>query len=181
MKNLLVVFSHGKESGPWGSKICALAKVVERCAGCVVSVNYREHPAGIVHDQDAAGEAERRIEQLLATPLPDHQKLILVGSSMGGYVSTVASQTLAVKGLCLMAPAFYFPEYAHQNPIPHATQTLIFHGWNDTVVPVDHSIRFAKEHSCDLHVLNDDHRLNDALPRIEPLFELFIHRVLTGK
>jgi len=43
MKNLLVVFSHGKESGPWGSKIKALAKVAERLGGNVISVDYREY------------------------------------------------------------------------------------------------------------------------------------------
>jgi len=27
-----------------------------------------------MYDQDAAGEAERRVAQLLATPLPEHKK-----------------------------------------------------------------------------------------------------------
>lgn len=181
MEELLVVFSHGKESGPWGSKICALAKVAKRHTRQVISVNYREHPDGTVHDQDATGEAERRIAQLLATPLPEHQKLILVGSSMGGYVSTLSSQQLVVDGLFLMAPAFYFPGYLHQNPAPHAAQTLIVHGWCDTIVPVEHSIRFSRQHLCALHLLDGDHRLNDALPQIEPLFELFIQSVLAIK
>lgn len=57
MKNLLVVFSHGKESGPWGSKIQALAKVAERLGGDVISVDYREHPVGVHHDQNVEGEA----------------------------------------------------------------------------------------------------------------------------
>lgn len=178
MEELLVVFSHGKEAGPWGSKICALAKVAERHTKRVISVNYREYPDGTMHNQDATGEAERRIAQLLATPLPAHRKLILVGSSMGGYVSTLSSQQLVVDGLFLMAPAFYFPGYAHQNPIPRATQTLVVHGWGDTIVPVEHSIRFSRQHSCDLHVLDGDHRLNGALPKIESLFDLFMQRIL---
>jgi hypothetical protein len=32
-------------------------------------------------------------------------RLVLVGSSMGGYVSTIASQSLKPAGLFLMAPA----------------------------------------------------------------------------
>lgn len=91
MQNLLVVFSHGKESGPWGSKIQALANVAERLGGHVISVDYREHPAGVHHDQNAEGEAERRVEQLLALEPPAHLQVVLVGSSMGGYVSTVAT------------------------------------------------------------------------------------------
>ena len=52
MANLLVVFSHGKESGPTGSKIQALMKVAERHNAELLSVNYRRHH-GTVHDQDA--------------------------------------------------------------------------------------------------------------------------------
>jgi len=181
LEDLLIIFSHGKESGPQGTKFRALMKVAERYAHEVISINYREYPAGTVHDQDAPGEAERRVAQLLATPLPAHEKLILVGSSMGGYVSTVASQQLVADGLFLMAPAFYLPGYANQHPAPRATQTLVVHGWGDTIVPVEHSIRFAKQHRCELHLLDGDHRLNEALPKLEPLFELFVQQVTETK
>lgn len=177
MKNLLVVFSHGKESGPLGSKIRALMKVAERHGAQVISVNYREHPAGIVHDQNAPSEADRRVAQLLATPLPEHRQLVLVGSSMGGYVSTVASQQLVLDGLFLMAPAFYLLGYAQQNPVPRARATLLVHGWRDGIVPPGNSIEFAQRHRCDLHLLDGDHRLNAALPKIEPLFDLFLQSV----
>ena len=73
MKDMLVVFSHGKESGPMGSKIRALMKVAENQGAQVMSVDYREHPVGIVHDQNAPGEAERRVAQLLATELPPYR------------------------------------------------------------------------------------------------------------
>lgn len=178
MKNLLVVFSHGKESGPWGSKIQALAKVAERLGASVISVNYRDYPAGVPHDQNAEGEADRRVGQLLAIEPPAHRQVVLVGSSMGGYVSTVATIRIPVDGLFLLAPAFYLPGYANQDPTPHSHNTMIVHGWNDSVVPVQNSIRFAKLHQCDLHLLNGDHRLNDALPKIEPLFEMFLKRVM---
>lgn len=180
MKSLLVVFSHGKESGPLGSKIRALMTVAERHDAQVMSVNYREHPQGTVHDQDAPGEADRRVAQLLATPLPEHRQLVLVGSSMGGYVSTVASQQLVPAGLFLMAPAFYLPGYTHQDPVPHAKTTLLVHGWRDDIVPPGNSVQFAQRHRCDLHLLDGDHRLNAALPKIEPLFDLFLQTVTTS-
>ena len=180
MKNLLVVFSHGKESGPLGSKIRALMKVAERHDAQVMSVNYREHPPGAVHDQDAPGEADRRVAQLLATPLPVQRQLVLVGSSMGGYVSTVASQRLVVEGLFLMAPAFYLPGYAYQDPVPNAKTTLLVHGWRDDIVPALNSVQFAQRHRCDLHLLDGDHRLNAALPKIEPLFERFLQNIMTA-
>lgn len=177
MNNLLVVFSHGKESGPWGSKIRALADVAKRLGAQVTSIDYREHPTGTHHDQNALGEADRRVEQILSTELPMHGKLVLVGSSMGGYVSTVANNRLKVDGLFLMAPAFYLAGYAIQDFSPCTKPTLILHGWRDDVVPVENSIRFAKEHQCDLHLLDGDHRLNDALPKIELLFELFLKQI----
>jgi predicted esterase YcpF (UPF0227 family) len=98
LSKLLVVFSHGKESGPFGSKIQALMAVARRYGAQVMSVDYREHPAGVKHDPNQSGEAERRVAQLLATALPQHDQLVLVGSSMGGYVSTVASQQLKPGG-----------------------------------------------------------------------------------
>lgn len=178
MKNLWVVFSHGKESGPWGSKIRTLAHVAERLGAQVISVDYREHPAGTIQDQNAEGEADRRVGQLLSIKFPEHSQLVLVGSSMGGYVSTVASIRLPVDGLFLLAPAFYLPGYANQDVTPRAKKTMIVHGWNDGVVPAQNSIRFAAQHQCDLHLLDGDHRLNAALPKIEPLFELFLKQVM---
>ena len=180
MKNLLVVFSHGKESGPLGSKICALMRVAELQGAQTLSVNYREDPDGTAIDHDAPGEADRRVAQLLATPLPAHDRLVLVGSSMGGYVSTVASENLKPDGLFLLAPAFYLPGYACQDPVPYATSTLIVHGWGDDVVPPGNSIDFARRHRCALHLLDGDHRLNAALPAIEPLFGLYLEGILAA-
>lgn len=174
ISDTLVVFSHGKESGPMGAKIRALAGVAERLGARTLSVNYREHPSGTLHNQDAPGEAERRVAQLLAAPLPAHRRLVLVGSSMGGYVSTVASQHLAVHKLFLLAPAFYLPGYAEQQPAPRGGSTLVIHGWQDDVVPAAHSVRFAQQHRCALHLLDGDHRLNGVLDAITSQFALFL-------
>jgi len=51
--------------------------------------------------------------------------MVLVGSRMGGYVSTVASPQLEVDSLFLMAPAYYLLGYAIQDPAPRATQATI--------------------------------------------------------
>lgn len=180
MNKPLVVFSHGKESGPLGSKIRALMRVAELHDARTLSVNYSAHPDGTAIDHNAPGEADRRVAQLLATTLPAHGRLVLVGSSMGGYVSTVASQHLKPDALFLLAPAFYLPGYACQDPTPHATTTLIVHGWSDDVVPPGNSIDFARRHRCALHLLAGDHRLNAALPAIEPLFTMFLEGILTA-
>jgi len=170
----LVIFSHGKESGPWGRKIQALAALASDWGAEVFSVDYRlpsPHP-GTFH-----AECERRVAQLLAHPVAAGRPLVLVGSSMGGYVSARASATLRPAGLFLLAPAFFLDAYAEPAPVPHAGHTALVHGWGDDVVPPEHSIRYARQHRCSLHLLDGDHRLNDALPAIAPLFAGFLARL----
>ena len=180
MHSLLVVFSHGKESGPWGSKISALAEVARAAGAQVLSVDYRTDAAGVAQDHHQAGEAERRVKQLLATPLPVHDQLVLVGSSMGGYVATAATAKLATAGLFWLAPAFYLPGYADQSPCSAARCTSVVHGWADDVVPPDNSLRFARSQQCDLHLLPGDHRLDSSMPAIVPLFQAFLATVLAA-
>jgi len=162
----LVLFSHGKESGPWGSKIRVLADVARRHGAAVDSVDYSDLPS-----------PEARVQRLHGWPLPPHDRLVLVGSSMGGYVSTLASAAFKPAGLFLLAPAFYVSGYAEQDPVPHATDTAIIHGWRDDIIPPEHSIRFASRHRCDLHLVDGDHRLNDVLQQVEALFDDFFKRL----
>lgn len=161
----LVVFSHGKESGPWGTKIQQMAFVVEQASMKWLSVDCRSC---------ALSDAEARVRRLRDTLLPAHQRLILVGSSMGAYVSVTASASLHPAGLFLLAPAFGLPGYAEPWPVPHAQRTAVVHGWGDEVVPLHHSVRWAGEHRAALHLLDGDHRLDAALPEILPLFERFL-------
>ena len=78
-----VIFSHGQESGPWGTKIRAMADCV-RSLGCAAdSIDYR----GI------ADPAER-VARLLQDCAGIDDALVLVGSSMGGHVATAAATEL---------------------------------------------------------------------------------------
>lgn len=167
MKENIVYFAHGKESGPWGTKIVALAKGAKRLGFDVQSPDY-----------SMTMNPDERVKILLDLKPKAKKNLVLVGSSMGGYVSTVASRSLKVKGLFLLAPAFYKMKYANQDPIPHAKITTIIHGLNDDVVPVDHSIRFAKQYKAQLILLDSDHRLMDALPIVIKYFEIFLREIL---
>jgi len=150
--------AHGKESGPWGAKIKALADVAKGLGYRVESPDYSD-----LQDPDKRIE---RLLQLCGTGSAD----LLVGSSMGGYVATVASTVIRPKALFLMAPAFCLPGYAVQEPAPCADRTVIVHGWHDAVVPPDNSIRFARQHQAQLHLLDSDHRLNDQIPLLVCLF-----------
>jgi predicted esterase len=163
-----VIFSHGKESGPWGSKIRKLAAIAEQLNCTVDSIDYTD----LINP-------EQRVERLSALLQQESEPVILVGSSMGGYVSVVTAlqYQAKIKGVFVLAPALYIPGYAVQefrlgdnNKFP----IEIVHGWNDEVIPSDNSYLFAKENRSSLHLLPGDHRLNDSLPMIEPLFERFL-------
>lgn len=158
-----VVFSHGKESGPWGKKITAMAAVA-RSLGCAVeSVDYR----GI--DDPGA-----RVEKLVAVASQLPPAPILVGSSMGGHVAAAAAAQLRPRALFLMAPAFYMRGFEAYTPQDVACPTAIVHGWHDDIVPVENSIRWAREHECTLHLLNSDHRLEDRIDAICALLRGFL-------
>ena len=51
---------------------------------------------------------------------------------------------------------------------------LLVHGWQDEIVPFEHSVRFGREHGVTLHLLNADHRMHGQLRTIQQLFERFI-------
>ncbi len=163
-----IYFSHGKESGPWGTKIRRLAAVAQRAGWQVTSPDYTA-----THNPDV------RV-QLLLDAQPSGEPLVLVGSSMGGYVSAVAAQTLTPAGLFLLAPAIGLPGYAVQTPAPHAGVLEIVHGWGDDVVPPANVLQFARERRATLHLLDDGHRLVNVLPQIETLFAAFLARVEGG-
>ncbi len=171
MSNLHVVFSHGKESGPWGSKITAMATVARALGLSVESVDYQGIESPLV-----------RVLKLLEFGARSSAPLVLVGSSMGGYVSAAAAARLKARALFLLAPAFYMPDFESFTPQDVACPTAIVHGWGDEVVPVQHSIRWAHEHLATLHLLDSDHRLQD---KIEPICELLkgflqVHGALLG-
>ena len=162
-----VYFSHGKESGPWGTKIKRLAKIAESTGCAVESIDYRD-----LMDPDQRVE---RLQQVLAK---EEDSFLLVGSSMGGYVSLVTSAAVNAKAIFLMAPALYMPDYEGQQYRSRSSHIEIVHGWSDDVIPVEHSIRYAKEADCTLHLISGDHGLNDSLEVVADLFMQFIQRAM---
>lgn len=162
-----VYFAHGKESGPWGRKIAALAAVAERHGLRVESPDY-----SFTMDPDL------RVQHLLDLR-PAGEPLVLVGSSMGGYVSAVASRSLAPAGLFLMAPAVYMAGY-DADPSPRARLIEVVHGYRDDIVPVGNAIRLASEHRARLHLLDAEHTLVEVLPYLEHLFKLFLDDVASS-
>ena len=161
-----VVFSHGKESGPWGAKIVAMAEVAREFGVLVESVDYQ----GI--DDPLA-----RVEKLLTVGASFAAPWVLVGSSMGGHVSAAVAASLRARALFLLAPAFYMPGFEAYTPQDVGCPATLVHGWRDAVVPVANSIRWAGEHGATLHVLDSDHRLQDRIGAICGLFRQFLQEL----
>ena len=163
-----LVFSHGKESGPWGYKIKRLAPIAEQ-AGCEVeSIDYTD-----------LMDADQRVARLVKVLGDKSDDLILAGSSMGAYVSLVASQKIETRGLFLIAPALYMAGFRRQEYSSKSTLIEVVHGWSDELIPVENSIQFARHADCSLHLIKGDHALNQSIDRIEELFKNFLDRVLT--
>jgi pimeloyl-ACP methyl ester carboxylesterase len=158
-----VVFSHGQESGPWGTKIQAMAELVKSIGCSAESVDYQ----GIADPTD-------RVNKLIAECADIDDALVLVGSSMGGHVATAAAAELNAVGLFVLAPAYYMPGYEELTPPPPHMPTCIVHGWDDDVVPVESSIRFAAACNAALHILDGDHRLTDNIDEINYYLKRFI-------
>ena len=134
-----IYFNHGSDSTPWGEKVQRLSEVGREKGFAIESIDY----TGI-------NDPDERVNMLLNSQCTQVQQLILVGSSMGGYVATIASRMLQPRGLFLLAPAFYMDGFQIQDPQPYAEYTTVIHGWQDKVIPVENSIRFSQKHNTNL-------------------------------
>ena len=161
-----VIFSHGQESGPWGTKIRAMAECA-KSKGCVTdSIDYQ----GIA-------DPTERVDKLIAAASGIKDRLILVGSSMGGHVATAAAERLQAAGLFVLAPAYYMAGFEALTPEPPGMPITIVHGWHDDVVPVENSIRFARKCAATLHLVDGDHRLTANIDEINDYLAKFIDHV----
>jgi len=158
-----VYFSHGKESGPWGSKIKRLANIAKAHGYSVDSIDYSD-----------TLDPDLRVDRLIKVLKNAKEECVLVGSSMGGYVSLVASEQVHVKGMFLLAPALFMNGYKKQT-YNHQTSLEIVHGWSDDIIPPENSIKFAKSSDCSLHLISGDHRLNSSIEVVEKLFSQFLN------
>jgi pimeloyl-ACP methyl ester carboxylesterase len=144
-----VIFAHGLEAGPVGTKSIAL-----QAAGLDPIV------------PDGRGkQLAARIADLEAI-LDEHPDAVLTGSSYGALAAlAVVDRGRRPSALVLVAPALILREDPVSSPgalcVPAGIPCVVLHGTRDRVVPIDASrSHLARSPHVRLVEVDDDHRLS---------------------
>ena len=152
----MIIFAHGLEGTPNGSKIQSL-----RNSGFeVLAPDFQGMPL------------IERVALLEKTSLDfAEKKPILAGSSYGGLTAAIVAMRFPERfsGLLLCAPALHLKEPPVTDSTiliaPKGMPTVIIHGINDDVVPISCSIEYAEISGEDIIEFNkvlDGHRLSES-------------------
>ena len=151
-----LVFLHGLETGPHGNKYQALTAMF----GEVLSP-----------DCEGIKDPQQRLQIIQHTLKDQPGPFLVIGSSAGGLMALLLQkEDSRVAGLVLCAPALH-SEAAQWLTAESLPPTVVIHGRQDDVVPIESSRRFG----APLIEVDDDHRLSGSLPLI--LREVFTMRL----
>jgi alpha/beta superfamily hydrolase len=153
------ILSHGFESGPDATKVTALAEAAERLGWSHERPDYTDLDAK--REMGELGDVAARLERLvgLARERATQGPLALAGSSLGAWISGMASLQVPVRGLFLMAPPI-----AMNGALPldaARVPTSIIHGWHDELIPAAEVVDWARDRDARLLLVDDSHRLSD--------------------
>lgn len=160
-----IILSHGLESGPNASKITRLAGLAEAAGWTTERPDYSDL-------RDPAARAERLEQRCRAIA---STRLVLVGSSMGAWISGIVSTRLPVLGLFLLAPPVALPN-AETFELA-ASRCLLVHGWDDELIPPEAVLGFASVRSLRTLMLPDNHRLAASIDEIAASFSFFLDQL----
>ena len=152
------ILSHGFESGPDATKVTALADAAARLGWSSERPDFTDLDAR--REVGELGDVPARLQRLLAlaTAMANRGPVVLAGSSLGAYISGLASLQVPVAGLFLMAPPI---RMGSANPLDAAqVPTSIIHGWDDELIPAAHVVAWAHARRARLLLVDDSHRLS---------------------
>ncbi len=151
------ILSHGFESGPDATKVTALADVAQRLGWSHERPDYTDLDA--CSDVSRVGDVPARLQRLIqrAADAARHGPVVLAGSSLGAYISAIASLHVPTCGLFLMVPP------TKMGPMPAldaaAVPTRVIHAWHDELIPPAEVIAWAQARAARLLLVDDGHRL----------------------
>lgn len=164
-----VILSHGSNSSPDATKVSALARVARELGWSTENPDYRAADA-----LGYAGAAPARVAQLVevmhAAP---RRPLVLAGSSMGAFVSGLASLQAPCDGLFLLALPIVIPG-CPRFAAATGVRGMLVHGYRDDMCPVELAAAFARERGMPALLVDDGHRLGDHLEMLQRQFALFL-------
>jgi pimeloyl-ACP methyl ester carboxylesterase len=151
--NSRILFIHGSESNGQTYKASLLRKLFPD-----------------MHAPNFTDNLDERLTQLRSV-IGETTGWTLVGSSLGGLTAAIfAAQSPAqVRKLVLLAPALALPEFEPYRAGQIAVPTVVIHGAQDEVVPLD-SVRLICERvfpQLTYRVVDDDHRLHKTAERLD--------------
>jgi len=169
-----VILSHGLESGPQATKVTALAAAAEALGWTSERPDYLDLDA----TRDVARVADRLcrlVERCRAAAAERRGPLVLAGSSMGAFISALASLEVEVSGLFLLAPPVRIEGYRQLDGA--RVPTAILHGWHDELIPASEVFAWASSRRDELTLVDDSHRLADHVDYGAQAFARFLERL----
>lgn len=160
-----IILSHGSDSSPEATKVSALAALGQARGWQTQRPDYG-------HD-DARGHTASvapRIARLRATIEALDAPPLLVGSSMGAFISGLVSLDVPVAGLLLLATPSEIPGHIRKFDLRDGVPTLLIHGWRDDVCPPEGIHAFAARRRLPLLLVDDDHRLGSSMDMLVAQF-----------
>ncbi|MGB3393715.1 MAG: hypothetical protein WA956_02495 [Stenotrophomonas sp.] len=169
------ILSHGFESGPDATKVTALANVAQRLGWSHERPDYTDLDAR--REVSTVGDVPARLQCLiqLASAAAQRGPVVLAGSSLGAYISALASLHVPVRALFLMVPP------TKMGPMPAldaaAVPISVIHAWHDELIPAAEVIDWAKARAARLLLVDDGHRLSRHVETSAHEFEALLRRL----
>lgn len=162
------ILSHGFESGPDATKVTALAEVAEALGWTCERPDYTDLDGR--RDVSHLGDVPARLQRLiaLASGAARNGPVVLAGSSLGAYISAIASLQVPTRALFLLVP----PTSMGPMPALDAAKVpiSIVHAWHDELIPAAAVIDWAQQRSARLLLVDDGHRLNEHVDACSSAF-----------
>ena len=166
------IFSHGFESGPDATKVAALAEVAERLGWTHERPDFTDLDA--MRQVSSVGDVPARLQRLigLAASAAARGPVVLGGSSLGAYISAIASLQVPTRGLFLMVPPTKMGPMPALDAAP--VPTSVVHAWHDELIPAADVIAWAQARSARLLLVDDGHRLGNHVAASAQAFEALL-------
>lgn len=157
-----IIFIHGLESSGQGVKGQLLKKLFPE----ILTPDFKKYAPDISY-QALLSERMTQLKSILEVK----SSWILIGSSFGGLMGALYTCKYPEKvlHLILLAPTLSSPELNPNKFNPINVPVTIYHGENDSVVPLKLTRKRAEELflNIEYHVVDDDHMLHHTVHNID--------------